>query len=365
MEREPQSAYSRLKADGLLDALQDQVAEANLYRFCQLLEQALPDHPPLGSTAHPADDAVRFRPDPGMGFPASELKAIETDDAHPERPATIRTRLLGLYGVDSPMPTVFLDDIAQRREGHEALEAFLDIFNHRIFTQFYRIWRKYSYPATFEAGGTDATSQCLLGLIGLGIPGTAQQIATPVSRFLALLSVMRLPTRNAEGITALVKLLAPNTQAQVTPHWPLRIALEQPASLSRQRPVSLSQGTPLGSVGLDANSHLRLTLYTEDTQEASGWLPGGELYSDLLVLLRVYLGWRCTAKLQLSLPVHSLPAPVLGQAPIRLGMTGVLGLGSDAWQVAEHDTLTINLGRYQGLSINPHNRETQHVAYHF
>ncbi|MBJ2228481.1 type VI secretion system baseplate subunit TssG [Pseudomonas simiae] len=365
MEREPQSAYSRLKAGGLLDALQDQVAEANLYRFCQLLERALPGHPPLGSTAHPADDAVRFRPDPGMGFPASELKAIETDDAHPERPATVRTRLLGLYGVDSPLPTVFLDDIAQRREGHEALEAFLDIFNHRIFTQFYRIWRKYSYPATFEAGGTDATSQCLLGLIGLGIPGTAQQIATPVSRFLALLSVMRLPTRNAEGITALVKLLAPNTQAQVTPHWPLKISLEQPASLSRQRPVSLSQGMPLGSIGFDANSQLRLTLYTEDTQEASGWLPGGELYSDLLVLLRVYLGWRCTAKLQLSLPVRSLPAPVLGQAPIRLGMTGVLGLGCDAWQVAEHDTLTINLGRYQGLSINPHNREIQHVAYHF
>ncbi|MDI2590458.1 type VI secretion system baseplate subunit TssG [Pseudomonas sp. 681] len=365
MEREPQSAYSRLKAGGLLDALRGQVAEANLYRFCQLLEQALPDHPPLGSTAHPADDAVRFRPDPGMGFPAGELKAIETDEDHPQRPATVRTRLLGLYGVDSPMPTVFLDDIAQRREGHEALESFLDIFNHRIFTQFYRIWRKYSYPATFEAGGTDATSQCLLGLIGLGIPGTARHIGTPVSRFLALLSVMRLPTRNAEGIIALVKLLAPNTVAQVTPHWPQSIALACPASLCAQSPVSLSQGTPLGAVGQDANSQLCLVLFTEDTQEASGWLPGGPLHGDLLVLLRVYLGWRCTAKLKLSLPVHSLPAPVLGQTPIRLGMTGVLGLGGDAWRATEHDTITINLGRYQGLSINSRNRETQHVAYRF
>ncbi len=363
MEREPQSAYSRLKAGGLLEALEGRVAEANLYRFCQLLEQALPNHPPLGSTAHPADDPVRFRPDPGMGFPASELKAIETFDADPERPATVRTRLLGLYGVDSPLPTAFLDDIAQRREGHEALEAFLDIFNHRIFTQFYRIWRKYSYPATFQAGGADATSQCLLGLIGLGIPGTAKQIATPISRFLALLGVMRLPTRNAEGIIALVKLLAPNTQARVTPHWPQKIPLAQPASLSTSRPVSLSQGTPLGSVGHDANSQLHLALFTEDTDEARGWLPSGQLHNDLLVLLRVYLGWRCTAKLQLSLPVRSLPEPVLGRTPVRLGMTAVLGLGSDAWQVAEHDTITINLGRYQGLSNNPRNREIQHVAY--
>jgi type VI secretion system protein ImpH len=298
-----------------------------------------------------------------MGFPASELKAIETVDDDPERPATIRTRLLGLYGVDSPLPTAYLDDITQRREGHEALEAFLDIFNHRIFTQFYRVWRKYSYPATFEAEGKDATSQCLLGLIGLGIPGTARQIATPISRFLALLSVMRLPTRNAEGIIALVKLLAPNTQAKVTPHWPQKILLAQPASLSACRAVSLSQGTPLGSVGHDANSQLHLALFTEDPDEGRGWLPGAQLYNDLLVLLRVYLGWRCTAKLQLSLPVLSLPKPLLGRAPVLLGMTGVLGMGGDAWQALENDKITINLGRYQGLSQNSEKREVQHVAY--
>ncbi|MCX2900416.1 type VI secretion system baseplate subunit TssG [Pseudomonas mandelii] len=359
MERETQSAYSRLKASGVLEALQGRVAEANLYRFCQLLEQALPDHPLLGSTTNPADDPVRFRPDPGMGFPAGELKSIEHDEHDSLRPATVRTRLLGLYGVDSPMPTAFIDDIAQRREGHEALEAFLDIFNHRIFTQFYRIWRKYSYPATFEAGGTDATSQCLLGLIGLGIEGTARQIETPVSRFLALLGVMRLPTRNAEGVCALVKLLAPNTRARVTPHWPQKIALAQPASLSAAQPVRLSQGTPLGSVGYDANSQLHLALFTEDPDEARGWLPGGQLHKDLLVLLRVYLGWRCTARLQLSLPVRSLPQPLLGGAPVLLGMTAVLGLES------AQDNITINLGRYQGLKPNPQEREIQHVAYRF
>ena len=79
---------------------------------------------------------------------------------------------MGLYGVDSPLPTAYLDDIAQHREGHEALQGLLDIFSHRIMTQFYRIWRKYSWPATFEPGGTDRLSQSLLGLAGLGIPGT-------------------------------------------------------------------------------------------------------------------------------------------------------------------------------------------------
>ncbi|KTJ35962.1 hypothetical protein ASU87_13480 [Enterobacter roggenkampii] len=83
-------------------------------------------------------------------------------------------------------------------------------------------------PATFEAGGRDATSQCLLGLVGLGIPGTAEQVATPVSRFLALLGTMRLPTRNAEGIRALVSLLAPNTRAIITEPDPVKVHIDKP-----------------------------------------------------------------------------------------------------------------------------------------
>ncbi|WP_447650883.1 type VI secretion system baseplate subunit TssG [Pseudomonas abietaniphila] len=365
MEREPQSANSRLKVEDLLVALHARVAEANLYRVCQLLEQASPGQPLLGSTERPADDPVRFRPEPGMGFPAGELKCVERHQDHPSRPATVRTRLLGLYGVDSPLPTAYVDDIAQRREGHEALEAFLDIFNHRIFTQFYRIWRKYSYPASFEEGGADATSQCLLGLIGLGIPGTACRIETPMSRFLALLGVMRLPTRNAEGVGALVTLLAPETVPEITPHWPKKIVLPEPARLGAARAVSLSQGTPLGAVAYDVNSELCLTVITHNRNEAHRWLPGKQLHSDLLTLLRVYLGWRCTAKLQLTIAAHSLPAAKLGTASLLLGMTAMIAHAAGENQNHGHQIITINLGRYQGLHNHPQHRDTKHVDYGF
>lgn len=361
MEREPQPADPRLNAEALLRALQGRVGEAGVYRFCQLLERASTGLPPLGSSSHPHDDPVRFRPDPGMGFPASELRAIEFAEDAPGRAATVRTRVLGLYGVDSPLPSAYLDDISQRREGHEALEAFLDIFNHRIFTQFYRVWRKYSYPATFEAGGRDATSQSLLGLIGLGIPGTAENIATPVSRFLALLGVMRLPTRNAEGITALVSLLARHTRVRVRGHWPRKIHLSPAPGLAEDNRVRLDQSAPLGPVALDASSQMLLELSTEDPSEARSWLPGGQLHSDLLVLLRVYLGWRCSARLHLSLPIDGLAPAALGAPSALLGMTAVMAPP----EAARAGRITINLGRYQGLTNNPQDRETKHVVYRF
>jgi type VI secretion system protein ImpH len=54
--------------------------------------------PLMGSTSHPADDPVRFAPHPGMGFPASELKAVEYDEDDDSKPPVIRTTFMGMYG---------------------------------------------------------------------------------------------------------------------------------------------------------------------------------------------------------------------------------------------------------------------------
>lgn len=184
----------------------------NFYRFCQLLEQSQTDAPVPGSGWLVRQEPVRFRPHPGMGFPSSEIRGIEDPEPeHSHLPPTVRVNFMGLYGVESPLPTHYIDDIAQRRDGCEATRDFLDIFNHRLITQYYRIWRKYSYPATYQAGGADNTSQYLLGLAGLGIRGCAATAGTPLSRFLAVLPALLLPGRTAEGMASLVTLLAPDT----------------------------------------------------------------------------------------------------------------------------------------------------------
>lgn len=360
--------------------VQQNITRINFYRFCQLLEKtggvADSDRTAadtgtarrplkLGSTASPADDPVRFRPWPGMGFPASELRATEQDDAHPERPPTVRTTFMGLYGVDSPLPSGYPDDIAQRREGHDALEHFLDIFNHRVMTQFYRIWRKYSYPATFEAGGTDPTSQCLLGLMGMGIPGTGKHIATPVSRFLALLGIMRQPGRTAEGVQALVRQLTQHTRAVVTPHCPRRVSVAQPAVFSCKNPARLDGRTIMGSTAVDMNSQLLIALHTDDEQDAQRWLPGGELYADLQVMLRVYLGWRYRARITLTLPTALLPPARLGDNRLRAGLTAVIGLRADRLPPGLPEHYTVALGHYQGLPPATHEEGQRRVTYRF
>jgi type VI secretion system protein ImpH len=360
MGRETQSPHSRLTP-----RLEAELTRINFYRFCQLLEKQQPGKPLMGSTSHPADDPVRFRPHPGMGFPASELKSVEYDEENAAAPPTVRTTFMGLYGVDSPLPPAYLDDIAQGREGHEVQQHFLDIFSHRILTQFYRIWRKYSWPATFESGGADNISQSLLGLVGLGIPGTANHIATPISRFLALLSVLRQPGKTAEGVQALVQLLASNTSARVSPYCLRPVAIGQPPGFIGEDDFRLDGNMPLGDEVMDTSSQLLIELFTDNVDEAQGWMPEGQLYQDFLVMLHVYLGWRFKAKIRLTVSSHLLPVPPLGEAPFWLGMSGVLGVEENHVPDDVPPTFTTELGHYCGLQPATQTKGNRRVTYKF
>ncbi|ECI4181663.1 type VI secretion system baseplate subunit TssG, partial [Salmonella enterica subsp. diarizonae] len=175
------------------------------------------------------------------------------------------------------------------------------------------------------------------------------QVATPVSRFLALLSTMRLPTRNAEGIRALVSLLAPNTRAIITEPDPVKVHIDNRSGLGAGNRILLSQRATLGKTAKEACSRVLVTLETEDPDETEGWLPGGVLHTDLLVLLRVYLGYRSDARLRLTVPVRLLPEPRLGKGRrIQLGRTGLLGLKAGKLSNSR-ESLTVSLGCYEGL----------------
>ncbi|KQN47493.1 type VI secretion protein [Serratia sp. Leaf50] len=364
MERESQSAHTRL-----IRKLAPHISYTNFYRFCQLLEHSQPDAPCLGSTQTLQHEPVRFRPHPGMGFPASELKSIEINADNLNIPPSVRTTFIGLYGVESPLPTSYIDDIAQRREGCDAVTDFLDIFNHRLTTQFYRIWRKYSYPASFESGGSDETSQYLLGLVGLGIPGSAAHIGTPVSRFLALLGVLRLPTRTAEGIMSLVKLLAPHTLPTVTAHDRLTVRVDNPTTLSCRAPSSLAVHPLMGKTAKDVNSQILLTLTTSNPDEARAWFPGEQLHSDLLALLHVYLGARLHARLQLKISRSLLPDARLCCTPTvsagLLGWTAIMKSTTSHKDKNKNDFCTISLGRYQCVTTHPENHEAENGEYQY
>lgn len=297
-------------------------------QLCQLLEVRVPDHPGFGERDTHEHEPVRFRPRPRVGFPAGEVSSVEFDGGSgtvgpdPDGPPTVRTTFMGLYGVDAAMPSHMIDDIVLREEGHEAVEAFLDQFNHRIVTLLYRVWKKYRYPIGFRPGGADGHSRKLLSLAGFGWGEKPARAGLPDSRVLALLGLLIQRTRTPEGFAGVVALAVPGVEVRVDEFYPTVKGAGKPQPLTSTGSVTrapgegkrrgLGGGYVLGSRLEYRSRAARVTLRPASAEQAHDLLPGAWLHRELMAFIRLYVGTKADVFLRMELSSRLAPAPRIG-----------------------------------------------------
>lgn len=338
----------------MLPALLADAPQMNFFRFCELLELSAPQRPPLGTTDSPVSEPVRFRSHGRLGFPGREIQSVERDSGSPDWPPVVRTTFLGLYGVDARMPSYFVDEIAQRRDGAEPLAAFLDLFHHRIVTQFYRVARKYRYPVGFRAGGQDEVSRYLLSLLGLGLgrqgSGQSQVVATVSPRkLLSMLGLASQRTRTAEGLAGVLRHAVPDAHVTVEEFYPVWVRLD-----ATER-MPLGENCVLGRGFYDRANAVRVVITPQTRESVLGLMPGRAMHGEVMALLRFYLGYAANARLEMQVRPALMPAPTLNSDQVSLGFTAQLRhpTAEDAADVEDVDgamprMTRVQLGRWNG-----------------
>lgn len=332
----------------------------NFMQLCQLLEVRVPERPGFGTRDTPEHEPVRFRPRARVGFPAGEIASVEFDEEGvtygPNAAPTVRTTFMGLYGVDAAMPSHMIDDIVLRTEGHEALEAFLDQFNHRIVTLLYRAWKKYRYPIGFRPGGTDPHSRKLLSLAGFGWGEKPTRAGLPDSRVLALLGLLIQRTRTPEGLAGVVALAVPGVDVRVDEFFPTVKGAGKPQPLTSARCADdapgeggrrgLGGGYVLGTRLTYRSRAARVTLRPAAAEQAHDLLPGACLHRELMAFIRLYAGTKADVFLRMEVSSRIAPAPKIGamhEGPLpRLAWTTVLPSDDEC-------LITIALGAYEAF----------------
>lgn len=358
----------------LLPALLDQARRMNFIRFCELLELAAPDMPSLGTTDSPAADPVRFRSRAQLGFPGREIDAVRYDIDNPAAPPSVVTTFLGLYGVDARMPAYFVDEVAQHRDGAESLSAFLDIFHHRIITQFYRVARKYRYPIGFRRDGTDPVSRYLLSFAGFGfststriathvathiatsVPGLPAAAARPESstarqqlsevadkrRLLSMLGLTMQKTRTAEGLAGVLRHAVPDASITVEEFHPVW------REVNDFEPAALGEQCLLGR-GFHDRANTVLVVITPASREmVLALVPGQPAHREVTVLLRFYLGYESEADLEMHVRADLMPKPMLEPRQANLGFTAQLAPPGKSASDALARVTRVQLGRWNG-----------------
>jgi type VI secretion system protein ImpH len=162
----------------LLERLHKAGYAFDFFQAVRLLEASDPQRMPVGFDGPPNSETVRFRAHVGLSFPPSVV--FEVQAPGPEQPQTAMTvTFMGLTGPNGVLPRHYTETILRldrdtKHPEKRALAAWLDVFNHRLISLFYRSWEKYRFYIAFERGSYDRDQpdpfhQCLLSLIGLGM----------------------------------------------------------------------------------------------------------------------------------------------------------------------------------------------------
>ena len=134
---------------------------------------------PVGHRSHPRREAARFRSHLSLSFPPSAIYDLlpPTDDL--PQPAMI-VAFMGLTGPSCALPRSYTELLLRqirdvRGPERYALRDWLDLFNHRMISLFYRAWEKYRFfvpyeRRQFELREPDSFARALYSLIGLGSP---------------------------------------------------------------------------------------------------------------------------------------------------------------------------------------------------
>jgi len=294
-------------------------------------------------------ESIRFRANYKRAFPGSEISQISRQKGEyaqkiTQRPEIVQIVLsfMGLYGVDSPLPPCFSELIAGlgkkdaeidddvEEDGVKALRQFLDIFDHRIYSLFYRSWKKYRYYLQFKPEAKDGFSQSMMSLLGLGMPALQESVGVNPARLIAYSGIIGHRSRCATGLQGLISDYFGGIGVKIIefmPRWvPIpdqyRPRLGNGSGGVRAR---LGENVTIGGKIRDLNGKFRIVLALMNLELYREFLPGGTHSQELYRLVRFYAPDQLSFDVELLLKNEEAPPLQLGASPAQLGWTSWLG----------------------------------------
>jgi type VI secretion system protein ImpH len=388
--RDPASARTR-RLDELL------FREPYLFDFFQavrLLEKLQPEAQPVGRGGPPEAEVARFRALPSLDFPASALHRLDRGDSDVPVPAMTVT-FLGLTGPSGVLPRHYTELLLRlyrdvRGPERTSLRAWLDLFNHRLISLFFRAWEKYRFYIAYERGEyerrePDLFTRALFSLIGLGMPSLRNRLRVAAAEGegaqarervlarvedLALLRYGGLLARRPHNPVSLEAVLRsylklPVQVQQFQGQW-FRLDAQNQSALGGPNPASaMGVNVVVGERVWDVQSKIRIRIGPLSYERFQEFLPDRspvpqrKLVFLVAQLVRLYVGLEIDVDIQLILQAPEVPACKLGRPVTGLGSR----LGWNSWsrsrpmrrdaddavfQVAEGVWLHLPRGRDEG-----------------
>lgn len=286
-------------------------------------------------------DSLRIRPKLGLGFPENDIDSIEPRQQGGYR---ITANFFGLYGVASPLPTYYTEDLfEEEREGRHATRDFLDIVHYAMYPLLFEAWRKPRLHARVVEDNDEDVLNQLYAFVGLNDNKLREQLPES-DGLLRYAGLFNQRPRSVSGLQSLLTDAFSPAKVQIdscTLRY-LPIAADQQIRLGMQAHC-LGEDTHLGSQIDDFSSSLTVRLGNLPEGLFHQLLPGTAGHQRLVFLTRFYLVDPLEVKVELELRHDDArDARVLGLASQNMNLSAEKNpaiswsrLGLDTWLAPE------------------------------
>ncbi len=301
----------------------EDVRRASFFQLVRLLADttAVRDHARPG----PEFPDLRFKPDMSLGFPAADIVRVDLEQVEDREVHVITTTFMGLYGVSSPLPVVYLMELGA--EENRVVRDFLDIINNRLIELFFRVWQRFRFLFQWTPDATDDLSTLLLALVGFHRAALKDQ-AEFEPRFLLKWAglLARRPMSRAALETLLRASVHPRVEVEECVLRWVAIPEEQVLRLRVGR-VCLGRNCTIGRRIQDRAGMFRVWIGPLSIEEVESFLPGGPGLARLDRVLGLALRDGLDYEVALVLDRSQVRGMYLGRrAPVRLHLTSWLGV---------------------------------------
>ena len=309
MSAEPLTELERLRAEP---------RTYTLFAALRVLEQAFPDHPRVGESRKAGDDPVRLGHAPHLSFAASDVAAFETAG---QGRLSLEQHSFGLFGPNGPLPLHFTEAAYERRRQRDdaTFVDFLNVFQHRLISLFYRAWANADPATHLDRAGSDRFATFAGALVGIAPAAARDRDSVPDYAKFSRAGVLSLQARPADGLEL---TLADYFGLPVQIRQFQRAWLEIPAGLRTRlgecTSATLAKGATLGSATWQCQHKFEIVIGPLTLAALSNFLPGARGLSELYSLVSFYTNHEWTWQVRLLLRDVEIPG-------IRIGRSGQLG----------------------------------------
>jgi type VI secretion system protein ImpH len=314
---------SDLNRSAMEEILREDACSFEFFQAVTLLQRLRRGSQPVGRFSNPEDEAVHFRANNELAFPASQIQELEYPD---DTPPMMKINFMGLTGPMGVLPYSYSELILERlRAKDKSLQSFLDIFNHRMISLFYRAWEKYRFPVTYYLGDEDLFTHHLLDLIGLGTAGLQDRQTVSDDALLHYVALLGEQSRSAAALEAILRdyFEVPVEVEQFTGAW---YSLDRATQCCMQEGYSeseqLGRGAVVGDEIWDQRSRVRIKLGPMTLSQYREFLPDGGAFEPLRAITRFFSNGEFDFEAQLFLQRDQVPTCDVGfegEGPPRLG----------------------------------------------